>query len=116
LTPQFRTLLLAPDSTESQIMRKPTKNLKKEHIQHEAEEKPEITYQAYKNEFEGNRVSCKYLRNSVLGIPQAHLDQLLRYYGKIAGKLLPQGYAKFRKITTEGEKASADKQDEPGKL
>jgi hypothetical protein len=43
-----------------------------------------------------------------LGIPQAHLDQLLRYYGKIAGKLSPPGYAKFRKITTE-----KDKSDEP---
>lgn len=52
LTPQFRTLLLAPDSTEHQILRKPTKDPKKEQVQHEVEEKPEIIYQAYK-EFEG---------------------------------------------------------------
>lgn len=48
----------------------------------------------------------------LLDVPQAHLNQLLRYYGKITGKFLPQGYAKFRKISTDPEKD--DKQDELG--
>lgn len=102
-------MLLAPESGESQHHRKTTKDPQKERNPHENDEKGEIYA------FEGWSNIDFLLLDCDLGIPQAHLDQLLRYYGKIAGKLLPTGYTKFRKITTEKDKVSdsAGKQDEP---
>jgi hypothetical protein len=112
LTPQFRNLLLAPDSGEEHHHRKPSASPPSSQKDQPNEDNKDDAYTAYKNEYGGTIMLDELTLLRCLGLPQAHIDQLLRYYGKIAGKLLPQGYTKFRKITAEKDK---DKQDEPGR-